>query len=159
MNKKNVTKGDNLKKTAFLAKYEASLGNITMSCKEAGVSRTTYYRWREDDENFRQSVDDIEEMSIDFAESALKKQIQDGDTTAIIFYLKTKGKKRGYTEKQEIDLNASANVKATVKKEDPDFDNLPDDVKMEIVRKIQDAKHEQYMKTHYGENYETDTIE
>lgn len=58
-----------------------------------------------------------------------------------------------FVEKKEETL------KAEVKTDDSDFDNLPDDVKMEIVRKIQDAKHEQYMKNHYGEGYETDTTD
>jgi hypothetical protein len=32
----------------------------------------------------------------------LHKQIQDGNPTSTIFYLKTKGKKRGYIERQEF---------------------------------------------------------
>lgn len=43
-----------------------------------------------------------------------------------------------------------ATVKAEVKNEDKDFDLLPDDVKDEIVQKIQDAKHKRYMEQHYG---------
>lgn len=43
------------------------------------------------------------EALLDVAESALIKNIQDGDNTAIIFYLKTQGKKRGYIEKTEVD--------------------------------------------------------
>ena len=44
-----------------------------------------------------------------------------------------------------------ATVKAEVKNEDKDFDLLPDDVKDEIVQKIQDAKHKRYMEQHYGD--------
>ena len=44
-------------------------------------------------------------MSLDFAESQLHKQINDGSTTATIFLLKTKGKDRGYVEKQQIEIN------------------------------------------------------
>lgn len=97
---------DNIKKTAFLAKYEATLGNISQSCKAADISRQTFYNWLESDSDFRQSVDALNESCIDFAESSLKKQIQDGDTTATIFYLKTKGKSRGYVEKKEIEINS-----------------------------------------------------
>lgn len=98
-----ATKCSNVKKNAFLAIMERTLGNITASCKEIGIERSTYYRWLEKDAKFKQAVDDLSEMSVDFAESQLKKQIKDGDTTATIFYLKTKGKHRGYSEKVEFD--------------------------------------------------------
>ena len=48
-------------------------------------------------------MEDIAEVTLDFAESMLHKQIQDKDTTATIFFLKTKGKKRGYVERQEVE--------------------------------------------------------
>lgn len=48
-------------------------------------------------------VKDEKESLLDLAEGMLIKNIQEQDNTAIIFYLKTQGKQRGYTEKQEVD--------------------------------------------------------
>ena len=89
-------------KKALLEALEKSLGVVTTACNRAGVGRTTYYDWYNSDEDFKQSVDDLQNVALDFAESQLHKQIAENSTTATIFYLKTKGKKRGYVERQEI---------------------------------------------------------
>lgn len=85
-----------------------SLGIVTIACKKVGISRQSHYDWYKEDENYRNAVDDLLDVALDFAESMLHKQIQDKDTTATIFYLKTKGKKRGYIERTEVD--ATINV-------------------------------------------------
>jgi len=89
-------------KKALLEALEKSLGVVTSACKTVGVGRTTFYQWLKDDEEFAEAVRDIENIALDFAESQLHQQISGGNSTATIFYLKTKGKKRGYIERQEI---------------------------------------------------------
>jgi hypothetical protein len=46
---------------------------------------------------------EIKEKNIDFAESKLMQGIKSGNMTAIIFYLKTMGKDRGYMERQQVE--------------------------------------------------------
>lgn len=89
-------------KKAILEALEQSLGVVTTACKKVGIGRTTFYQWLKDDKEFKNQVDDISNIALDFVESQLHKQILDGNTSATIFYLKTKGKKRGYVERQEI---------------------------------------------------------
>lgn len=93
-----------LKRTqkALIEALNQSLGNITISCKNVGVSRNTYYQWLKQPE-FAEAVNDIPEQTIDFVENALLKNIREGNVTAQIFFLKTKAKHRGYVEKQEIE--------------------------------------------------------
>ena len=89
-------------KKAIIEALEKSLGVVTTACKNVGIGRTTFYGWIQEDEEFAKEVDDIQNIALDFAESQLHKQIGEGNTSATIFYLKTKGKKRGYIERQEI---------------------------------------------------------
>lgn len=89
-------------KKAMLEALEKSLGVVTSACKSVGVGRTTHYMWLKEDEKYKQAVESIEDIALDFAESQLHKQIKDGNTAGTIFYLKTKGKKRGYIERTEV---------------------------------------------------------
>ena len=90
------------KKKAMIEALEKSLGIVTTACKTVSISRDTHYRWLKDDPEYKKAVDDIENIALDFAESQLHKQIQKGEVTSTIFFLKTKGKKRGYSENKEL---------------------------------------------------------
>lgn len=90
------------KKKAMLEALEKSLGVITQACKMVGVHRSTHYEWLKTDEEYKTAVEELSEVAIDFAESHLHKLIKDGNPAATIFFLKTKGKGRGYVERQEI---------------------------------------------------------
>lgn len=88
-------------KKALIDALEKSLGVVTTACKTVQLDRTTFYRYVNEDLEFAKAVNDIEEVALDFVETQFHKQIQKGDTTACIFYLKTKGKHRGYIERRE----------------------------------------------------------
>jgi predicted DNA-binding transcriptional regulator AlpA len=99
-----MNKTEHIKKKAIIEALIKSLGVVSTACKIVGIGRTTFYDWLKDDKDFKKEVEDIQNVALDFAESELFKQIQNGNTSATIFYLKTKGKKRGYYEKQQLDM-------------------------------------------------------
>lgn len=80
-----------------------SMGVVTTACKKVGIVRSTYYQWYKEDKEFAEKVDGISEIALDFAESFLHKNIEKGKEASIFFYLKCKGKDRGY--KESIDHN------------------------------------------------------
>lgn len=96
----------------FLEVLNKKAGNVSEACKAFKISRRQYYNWYEDIPEFKQGADDIQEALIDFAESQLLLNIKDKKETSIIFFLKTKGKKRGYIEKTETEL--SGNTKTVI---------------------------------------------
>ena len=89
-------------KKAMIQALEKSLGVVTSACKAVGINRSTHYEWLKTDEEYKKEVEDVENIALDFAESQLHKQIKEGNTSGTIFYLKTKGKKRGYVERTEV---------------------------------------------------------
>ena len=102
-----MNKSEHLKKEQLLKALEKSLGIVSTACESIGISRTTYYKYYNEDKDFKRSVDSIGDIALDCAESQLFELIKEKNVTAIIFYLKTKGKKRGYIEKQEVNHNSN----------------------------------------------------
>lgn len=98
----NLTTTDTYKK-AMIAALEKSLGIVTTACKQVDISRQTHYEWMKEDADYKAAVESIADIALDFAESKLHKSIENGSDTAVIFYLKTKGKKRGYIERTEVE--------------------------------------------------------
>lgn len=65
-------------------------------------------------EDLQKARKGVDEATLDFAESKLYELLAKGDKTALIFYLKCKGKHRGWVERGEItaELTGSLNVKS-----------------------------------------------
>lgn len=118
-----MNKSRHIKKESMLKALEQSLGVVTVACKKANIPRSTFYKWVNEDFEFAKQVKDIENIALDFAESQLHKQISENSTSATIFYLKTKGKKRGYIERQEI----------------TGADGVPTNFQVEIIDKTEDT--------------------
>ncbi len=110
------------RKNRVLEALEECNGIVTVACKRAGMPRSTFYHYLETDDLFKKMVDELQDVALDFVESKLFEKIngvladtgksnEEGEPviykmppsdTAIIFYLKTKGKKRGYIERNEV---------------------------------------------------------
>ena len=84
------------KKEKFIQQLRDTRGIIKSACDATGIHRSTYYRWYDNDEAFKDAVDIVKEEQIDFVEEKLLKLIEKGNVLATIFYLKTKGKEHGY---------------------------------------------------------------
>ena len=88
--------------------YEKKGCNITATCTALGISRKTFYEWKDKKKKLAEGLEAAEESILDYAESKLVEHIQNDDVQALIFFLRTKGKKRGYVEKTESDVNINA---------------------------------------------------
>ncbi len=94
-------------KKKFLQVYREKGCNISATCDAVNISRTAFYKAKKEHPSFAEGIDEVNESLIDYAESMLMSNIKDGKETSIIFYLKTKGKERGYVERveQEVTVN------------------------------------------------------
>lgn len=98
-------------KKALISAMEKSLGVVTTACKNVGLSRKTFYEYYNTDKDFKGSIDDIENIALDFAESKLHGLINADNVPSTIFYLKTKGKDRGYVERVENENVGDINIR------------------------------------------------
>lgn len=101
-----------IKKKAMIEALEKSMGVVTTAAKLVGIDRVTHYRWLEKDKKYREAVNDVQNVVLDFAESSLFQMVKDHNPAATLFLLKTKGKGRGYVERQEI--HHGGNIESTV---------------------------------------------
>lgn len=109
------------KERLLLSLFE-NKGIVSVACKATNLSSEQHYAWLKSDPIYATEVQRAQESVIDFVEGKLLQKIngvtiqseqldEDGNPiiyklppsdTAIIFYLKTRAKHRGYVERQEI---------------------------------------------------------
>ena len=119
-----MSKSDKIRHTkkSLINALEKAMGVVTTACKNVGIHRSTFYEYYNNDEEFRNEINDVSNIALDYVESKMFKQIEKGNTQLIKFYLATKGKKRGYIERQEI----------------TGADGIPNNFQIEIIDKTED---------------------
>jgi len=90
-------------KARFLKALPETFGLITNTCLKIGVDRKAYQEWCALDPVFKADVtrviEESKERGLDFAEGKLYELMNSKEPSAVYFYLKCKGKERGFFEK------------------------------------------------------------
>ena len=96
---------------------DGSCGIIQRVVDKIGCNYVTIWRKLNKHPELRAMLELEKEKVLDMAENALLTKIKDLDTTSILFFLKTQGKKRGYIERQEqhIEINKVPDLNFNIK--------------------------------------------
>jgi len=87
MSKNSVKSDKNKKKKEALIKNLQQGNTVTKACKNTKISRDTYYRWKYEDEAFKEQVEIAKESRIEIVEDANYAKAVGGNVTAQIFFL------------------------------------------------------------------------
>lgn len=85
-------------------------GNMAAAARRFHCDRSRVCMLVNDDPELRELVDELSESFIDEAENKLYEHIRQGNIVATIFFLKTKARHRGYSERLELLPLAMRNI-------------------------------------------------
>lgn len=92
-----------INKERLLKALESSLGVVTTALKSCQLSRTNFYKWMKEDEEFKANVEEIENISKDFIKSKYYECVKDKIPSVVIHAAKTK---LGWNETNKVDLTS-----------------------------------------------------
>jgi hypothetical protein len=101
-------------KSYFIRCLKEKNGILTEALVKSHHTREWYNACIKTSPVFKRKVESIFEETLDYVEAKLLKAVEEGNTSAIMFYLKCKGKGRGYIEKSDKEL--SGNIEVTIRK-------------------------------------------
>lgn len=84
-------------------------GNMAATARRFHCDRRTVWHHVNDDVELRELVDELSQSFLDEAESQLFTAIKAGNLTAVIFFLKTRGRGRGYNS-ERVELSANVHI-------------------------------------------------
>ena len=91
-------------KERMLKALESSLGIVTTALKIADLSRTNYYKWLDEDEEFLKKTKEVEAIKIDFIQSKYLECIKDKVPSVVVHAAKTQ---LGLSDKQQLDITSN----------------------------------------------------
>lgn len=108
-------------KKQFVELFRVNMCDISKTCRQMNMSRTTFYNWKERDPQFAAALVEVRDEEKDWWESQLKilargipilneqNQLvgwkEKPDTAAVIFGNKTINRDRGYGDKVDVNVN------------------------------------------------------
>ena len=92
-----------INKERLLKALESSLGVITTALKATDLSRTNFYKWLKEDEDFAAKVEEIENIQQDFIKSKYYECVKDKVPSVVIHAAKTR---LGWNEKPQLDITS-----------------------------------------------------
>lgn len=98
----NVPKQMRVTNEQVEAALRATGGFLSLAAQRLGCSYKTVYRRIRASTRLQEALQEIADKRLDLAEAALTKAINNGESWAVCFYLKCKGKHRGYVERTEV---------------------------------------------------------
>jgi len=90
----------------FIEAIPGTGGIITAIARKVGCSWHTAKKYIDNYATIQRAYQDECESILDLAEAKVISAIKDGDSQMIRYYLSTKGKRRGYSERHETDITS-----------------------------------------------------
>ena len=92
-----------INKERILKALESSLGVVTTALKSCDLSRTNFYKWLKEDEEFAQKVKEVDVIAKDFIKSKYYECIKDKVPSVVLHGAKTQ---LGWNETNKVDLTS-----------------------------------------------------
>jgi|TARA_R100000808_G_scaffold22497_2_gene48954 hypothetical protein len=92
-----------INKKRMLQALEKSLGVVTTALKTTELSRTNYYKWLKEDEQFAKDVADIQNIANDFIKSKYYECVKDKVPSVVLHAAKTQ---LGWNETNKLDITS-----------------------------------------------------
>ena len=92
-----------INKDRILKALESSLGVVTTALKVTDLSRTNFYKWLQEDEEFSKAVSEVQNIENDFIKSKYYECVKDKVPSVVIHAAKSR---LGWNEKPQLDITS-----------------------------------------------------